>query len=80
LLRLHQKEGLYQEEEITARTSDRSHLIKEQEAKNYNFLRGGGGGQQDGYPSHAPLPQLAELPPKLAELPSLTMWPGLPVT
>jgi hypothetical protein len=48
-LRFHQKEGLYQEEEITARTSGRSHLIKEQEAKNYNFLCGGG--QQDGYPS-----------------------------
>jgi hypothetical protein len=42
-LRFHQKEGLYQEEEITARTSGRSHLIKEQEAKNYNFLCGGGG-------------------------------------
>jgi hypothetical protein len=39
-LRFHQKEGLYQEEEITARTSGRSHLIKEQEAKNYNFLCG----------------------------------------
>jgi hypothetical protein len=24
----------------------------------------GGGGQQDGYPSHPPLPQLAELSPK----------------
>jgi hypothetical protein len=33
-LRLHQKEGLYQEEEI----SGRSHLIKENKAKNYNSL------------------------------------------
>jgi hypothetical protein len=37
-LRFHQKEGLYQEEEITARISGRSHLIKENEAKNYNSL------------------------------------------
>jgi hypothetical protein len=39
-LRLHQKEGLYQEEKITARISGRSHLIKENEAKNYNSLYG----------------------------------------
>ncbi len=38
------KEELYQEEKITARISDRSHFIKEKEAKNYNSLWGGGGG------------------------------------
>jgi hypothetical protein len=32
------KEGLYQEEKITARISGRSNLIKEEEAKNYNSL------------------------------------------
>jgi hypothetical protein len=40
-----QKEGLYQEEKIAARISGRSHLIKENEAKNYNSLCGGGGAQ-----------------------------------
>jgi hypothetical protein len=34
-----------------------------------------GGGEQDGYPSHAPCPKLAEFPPKLAGLPSHnTTW------
>jgi hypothetical protein len=37
------KEGLYQEDKITARISGRSHLIKEKEAKYYNYLCGGGG-------------------------------------
>jgi hypothetical protein len=37
-LRFNQKEGLYQEEKITARISGRSKLIKESEAKNYNSL------------------------------------------
>jgi hypothetical protein len=41
-LRLHQKEGLYQEEKITARISGKSHLIKENKAKTYNSLCGGG--------------------------------------
>jgi hypothetical protein len=73
---LHQKEGLYQEEKITARISGRSHLIKENEAKNYNSLWGGGGvgGQQDGYPSRPPLPQLADQQVKTAGLPSPPMW------
>ncbi len=31
---VYQKEGMYQEENITARISGRSHLIKENEAKN----------------------------------------------
>jgi hypothetical protein len=52
---------------ITARISGRSHFSKEKEAKNY-------------YPSHAPLPQLAESSPKSAELPFLTIWPGLRMT
>jgi hypothetical protein len=52
-LRVHQKEGLYQEEKITARISGRSHLIKENEAKNYIFPYVGGG-QQDGCPSVHP--------------------------
>ncbi len=72
------KEGLYQEEQITARISGRSHLIKEK-GKKLEFPLWGGG-QQDGYPSRAPLPQLAELPPKWVELPFLTMWLGLRVT
>ncbi len=62
---LHQKEGLYQEEKITARISDRSHLIKEKEAKNYNSLWWGGGGQQGGYPSHAPHPPVGGITPKI---------------
>jgi hypothetical protein len=37
------KEGLYQEEKITARILGGSHLILEKEAKNYNSLCGGGG-------------------------------------
>ncbi len=40
-LRLYQKEGLYQEEKITARISGRSHVKKEKEAKNYKSLHGG---------------------------------------
>jgi hypothetical protein len=43
---LHQKEGLYQEKKITARISGRSHLIKENKAKNYKSLCGGGGGSK----------------------------------
>ncbi len=51
---LHQKEGLYQEKKITARTSSRSHLMKENEAKNYNSLCGEGGSKMAAQAS--PLP------------------------
>jgi hypothetical protein len=56
-LRLHQKEGLYQEEKITARISGRSHLIKEKEAKNYNSLCVGGGGAARWLPKRPPSPK-----------------------
>ncbi len=47
-LHLHQKEGLCQEENITARIWARCHVTKENEAKNYISL------WQDGNPSHPP--------------------------
>jgi hypothetical protein len=55
-LRLHQKEGLYQEEKITARTSGRSHVIKENETKNYISLCGGWGRAARWLPKHPPPP------------------------
>ncbi len=72
-LRQHQKEGLYREEKITARISGRR---RKRQKTRIPYVEGG---QQDGYPSHAPLPQLAESQ-KSTELPSLTTWPGLGVT
>ncbi len=50
---------------MTARISGRSHLIQEKEAKTYNSLYVGVGGQLDSYPSHAPLPQVGGIPPKI---------------
>ncbi len=67
-LRLHQREGLYQEEKITARISGRSHLIKENEAKNYNSLVGVNAARW--LPKPSPLPQVAERRVKTAGLPS----------
>jgi hypothetical protein len=56
-LPLHQKEGLYQEEKITARLLGRSHVIKEKEAKNNNSLCGGEGGSKMATKA-VPLPQV----------------------
>ncbi len=63
------QEGLFQEETITARIPGRRHLIKEKEAKNYV-----GGGSKMATQAVPLSPQLAELPPKSADLLSLTMW------
>jgi hypothetical protein len=57
------KEGLDQEDKITARISGRSHLFKEKEAKNYNYLCGGGGGSKMATQVMPPTPKLAEFPP-----------------
>jgi hypothetical protein len=54
-LGLHKKEWLYQEEKITARISGRSHLIKENKAKNYNSLCGGKAARW--LPKHLPSPK-----------------------
>ncbi len=64
------KEGLYQEEKITARILGGSHLILEKEAKNYNSLCGGG--SKIATQAMPPSPQLAESSPKSAELLFLT--------
>jgi hypothetical protein len=67
------KEGLWKKEQQEYRAS--SHLIKEKEAKNYNSLCGGGG-SKIATQAMPPSLQLAELPPKSADLPSLTTWLG----
>ncbi len=53
-LRLHKKEGLYQEEKITARTSSRSHLINKKVAQIYNFMCGGGSSKMTAQASPSP--------------------------